>query len=370
MNNKKIIRKIATITAAVMFIAILLLILQSSLKLRQQRKQAEESYHEIGRHLSALTSEIQADVETISKKIDSLPIDEKMAAELQSQYWSDNQQSNKAKKYLWMIGDDDELVFAVPSLAFEKLNKIYNTYKEKISNDYDIIDRNDFIFKTIEFYDEIKPEDFTRRYSSELTGPSNEPLPPPGSDGVPSRLQQAYNANYNNPLSVSVSSPVYSKENKIIGTLNIKADGSGYPKSAYSLDNDQVPNAFFITLVLVAIFSAIFLWFLLPSWVYLDARQRDVAYPGVWAVITLWSVVFGLTVYLITRPSQLKEFRCPACQGELNGANEYCPNCGHDLSTAFCAECWYPIRPEWAFCPHCRASLKKGIKENGHSENA
>ena len=360
MDGKQRIRKIAIPTGIVMSTAIILLILLNLFAEWQDRKQADENE----KNISALASEIQAEADAISKRIHSLPIDEKLSADLQSEYLLLNQQPNKVKKYLWMIGDDDQLVLAVPSPEFKKLNSIYDTYKKIISNIYYIFDRNDFILKTIEWSDEIGGEDFTRQYSWEFKKfPDLAALPP----GMP---PPGY---YNNPLSVSVSSPVYNEENKWIGTLYLKADGRGDEDRFHSLGGHQHPplEGFFITLGMITFFSGILLWFLMPSWVYLDARQRDIKYPAVWAFISLLSLgFFGLMVYLITRPSKLKELRCPSCQEELDGANTYCPYCGHDLSTVFCSECRAPVRPGWAFCPHCRASLKNDSEESSDTEKA
>lgn len=110
--------------------------------------------------------------------------------------------------------------------------------------------------------------------------------------------------------------------------------------------------------VFFLVVSGIFLWFLLPTWVYVDAKERDVKTPGVWAFLTLASLIFGLTIYLITRPNTLKTFTCPECKGDLSGARAYCPHCGYDLSNTYCQQCQYPINPEWKFCPDCRAEIR------------
>jgi predicted amidophosphoribosyltransferase len=108
-----------------------------------------------------------------------------------------------------------------------------------------------------------------------------------------------------------------------------------------------------------AVLSGLFLWFLLPSWVYIDAQQRAVSNPAVWAFITLIALIFGLAIYLITRPSTMKSLHCPKCENQLNGAGAFCPHCGFDLSSTYCPQCQYPVKPEWAFCPNCRAGLAK-----------
>ena len=108
------------------------------------------------------------------------------------------------------------------------------------------------------------------------------------------------------------------------------------------------------------VISGLFLWFLVLTWVYIEAKQQDVKNPLGWAFITLISfIIFGLTIYLITRPKTLKSFHCPQCEKELNGTKAYCPYCGFDLSSTFCPQCQYSIKQDWLFCPSCRAELKQ-----------
>ncbi len=111
---------------------------------------------------------------------------------------------------------------------------------------------------------------------------------------------------------------------------------------------------------ILSVLSGLFLWFLLPTWVYSDAQERDVKNPEIWAFLTLVSLFYGLTVYLITRPTKTKSFHCPKCKEELNGTLTFCPHCGNDLSSTFCHECQYPIKPTWKFCPNCRSNLSTG----------
>lgn len=105
--------------------------------------------------------------------------------------------------------------------------------------------------------------------------------------------------------------------------------------------------------------SVIWLWFLLPSWVYIDAQQRHVPRPLLWSLLTLIGSVFALLVYLVSRPTDSGEFRCPQCSKMLNGSKAGCPYCGADLSAVFCPQCQYPLKPGWSFCPSCRSALTK-----------
>ena len=119
--------------------------------------------------------------------------------------------------------------------------------------------------------------------------------------------------------------------------------------------------------VILLVVSGVFLWFLLPTWVYSDALERDVKNPGIWAFLSIVSLFFGLTIYLITRPAETKSFHCPKCEGELNGTRAFCPHCGNDLSSTFCQECQYPVKPNWSFCPNCRAPIKKSGQINNNA---
>ena len=172
-----------------------------------------------------------------------------------------------------------------------------------------------------------------------------------------------------------LSTPATGEAGEYLGELYLKVDDSPnkqiYYGSYYAERNDlyALLNPIFGAL---AFFSGLVLWFLLPTWVYIDAQQRDVKNPGLWAFLTLVSAIFGLIIYLITRPQALKSLNCPQCDNELNGTKAYCPYCGFDVSTTFCSQCQYPVKPDWSFCPGCRSELKKGdfetVEEKGNSD--
>jgi hypothetical protein len=111
--------------------------------------------------------------------------------------------------------------------------------------------------------------------------------------------------------------------------------------------------------VIAMVASVIWLWFLLPSWVYIDAQQRHVPRPLLWSLLTLIGSVFALIVYLVSRPTDTGEFQCPQCGKTLNGSKAGCPYCGADLSAVFCPQCQYPLKASWSFCPSCRSALGK-----------
>lgn len=175
--------------------------------------------------------------------------------------------------------------------------------------------------------------------------------------------ERFYYRYYVQPISFVLSAPVTNAEGTGVGNLYLKSDDSYNHELYYNQHMVNRHDAFTIfepICTFFAIISGLFLWFLVPTWVYIDAKQRDVKNPFGWAVFTLISfIVFGLTIYLVTRPTTLKTFHCPQCENELNGTKTYCPYCGYDVSSTFCPQCQYPVKQQWQFCPSCRAELKQ-----------
>jgi len=75
--------------------------------------------------------------------------------------------------------------------------------------------------------------------------------------------------------------------------------------------------------------AGILLWFLLPTWVYVDARERGMARARLWFVLVFISLFIGLLVYFIARPEQPRALPCPGCGREVNGG-AFCPSCHRD----------------------------------------
>jgi hypothetical protein len=109
-----------------------------------------------------------------------------------------------------------------------------------------------------------------------------------------------------------------------------------------------------------AALSFVFLWILLPTWVYVDARERGVRRAPLFAFLTVLSSLVGLVVYLIARPEDRRALTCPGCAREVNGG-AFCPHCGRDLSRSFCPACRYPLQADWAYCPACRTETKAQV---------
>jgi len=361
MNKKKLIRKMA-IPAAVIFIIsiVVLLLFEGPVEQRLYKEHAAK----LNRHIAELTEKSQARLAEIAGKIAAIENGEigasRVVAELQSEFLRDNQNIGQAKKYLWMSNQRGEFIFGVPTQVFAKLSAGFDKNSDMINRDGHYKDRNDFLMKLVDKHDNI---DFSDRALSEQEGPGYYSGRNEGMLEWRFYKEPKEDWQYSRPRTLVLSAPVANAANSVVGILFLKVDDSANDELYYSrhrAEHSHIYRELFTPLfATLAVLSGFFLWFLLPSWVYIDAQQRGVSNPGVWAFISLISLVFGLAIYLITRPATMKSLHCPKCENQLNGAGAFCPHCGFDLSSTYCPQCQYPIKPEWAYCPNCRAEIKQ-----------
>lgn len=299
-------------------------------------------------YIQKFSEENQLYLDEIAKKIDSFDVSEELVSQLESEYFVHQQIESKNKKYLWLESKDEKFVFGVPEVAFNVLNSGYDKYEDVIKTDNIFTSRNNFLTKLIDNYKDIDFSEWstnTSRYGY--------------------RWRNFINSRYDNHSGIVLKKAVFDKKQKIIGTLYLKVsdlENNKYYYSkreyGYSTFYDDILPIFIIFTVL----SSLFIWFLMPTWVYIDAQQRGVQNPLTWAILTLISLVFGLVIYLITRPSTIKTLNCPHCENELNGTRAFCPHCGYDLTSTFCQQCEYPVKPGWKFCPSCRTEIKSNVQ--------
>ncbi len=347
MNKKKLIKKLALPAGIIAIISTIILFLQIPYynTKEAQHKEASKKY------IASLMEQNRNYLKEISGKIKSLPVNPVIINELQSEYILDHQKMNVAKKYLWMSTVNNDFLFGVPFEPFEKMNEAFDKNADLIKADNFFRGRNDFLKKLIDKYNKIN---FTRY---ERNGFSDREI----SESDWRFYDEQHDWEYTQSPSTLYSTPVYDESGKIIGDLFMKVDDTPnkeyYTRYNYTHHDDLFDVLNVIFGILLGI-SGTFLWFLLPTWVYIDAQDRDVRNPGIWAFLTLISFFFGLTIYLISRPAETKAYNCPKCDGELNGTRAYCPHCGFDLANTFCRQCQYPIKTEWQFCPNCRTEIR------------
>lgn len=357
MNKRKLIRKLALPAAIVAAVSIIVLIALIPINNARYQNHKEE----FKKYIASFMDQNKAYLKGIAAKIKSAQVDQVIVNELQSEYMVEHQKSDQPKKYLWMSSMNGDFLFGVPSSDFQKMNGAYDKYQNTIKADEYYRDRNDFLTKLIDKRESVDFSQFERGERAERNyGDNGWRFYRNNNDDEWSLIQ---------PTSTTFSTPVYDGNGKLIGDLFLKVDDKVNEEKYFNdrrFKRSELYEALENVFATLLIISGIFLWFLLPTWVYTDAQERDVKTPGIWAFLTLTSLFFGLTIYLITRPNTLKSFNCPKCEGELNGTRAYCPHCGYDLSNTFCQQCQYPIKPEWQFCPNCRAETKK--KETNQNE--
>jgi RNA polymerase subunit RPABC4/transcription elongation factor Spt4 len=368
MHRKKLIAKLAIPALVIALISLVIILLQFPYRAAKFEKHKREfkSYfakfsnaniNDLRNIASSIRANLKADksLQNIALSINQSTFNNSVINNIQSKYFVDRQKFDAAKKYLWMSDINGNFLFGIPKEEFQYMNESYDKYFEVIKNDGFFKSRNDFLTKLIDKNAEIDFSQFLRTDRNERF--YNENNWRFYSEGDSWFLLQ--------PTSTTFTVPVMDNNNNLIGNLYMKVDdkvNEKYYASQYELERNDLFSVLNVLFGILLGFSSAFLWFLLPTWVYTDAQERDVRNPGVWAFLALISLFFGLTIYLITRPTNYKTLVCPSCNGELNGTRAYCPHCGTDLSDNFCQQCHYPIKPEWQFCPNCRTETKAHYK--------
>lgn len=356
MNKRIFIRKLSVpaVVIAVVSIAVLLVLIPI------RSAQYESHKDEFKQYINSFMEQNTKYLKGIAAKIKTVQPDPVLVNELQAEYMVEHQKSDQPKKYLWLSSMNGDFIFGVPSDDFQKINSAFDKYTDRIKSDEFYRDRNDFLTRLVDKADRVDFSQFERIDRTDRWYEENSWRFYKGDENM-SLIQ---------PVTTIFTTPVYGDNGKLIGKLFMKVDDRVNEAKYYNehrFQRSEFIKAIQVISTVLLVISLIFLWFLLPTWVYVDAQERDVKTPGMWAFLTLISLFFGLTIYLITRPNTLKSSTCPECKGELNGTRAYCPHCGYDLSNNFCQQCQYPIRPEWKYCPDCRAEIKK--KDMSRNEN-
>ena len=360
MDRKKLIVKMALIGLVVFLIAssgrIFELVHKETIREELTGKR-KNLITELGREYQKYLNETAA-------KIRQLPIDQHLINQIASDVLK---KSPVTKLYLWMSNPEGKFIFGVPYPVFERLNKSYDKYRDVIDTDGYYVDRNDFLLKLVHRHEEIRFSQFEVRVLKRDREERRLRIKGNLLDGYsPSSLgwrfykESSDFQDYRDPLRIELSAPVVDDDQQMIGTLFLKIDDYTTPtQRSYIKTRDILTLGIFKAFEIIFALSLTFLWFLLPSWVYIDARQRDVKNAVIWALLSVVSVGIAWLIYLIVRPSTLQSFHCPQCEKELNGTKAFCPYCGFDLSHVFCPQCQYPVKSEWQFCPSCRTALSK-----------
>ena len=270
----------------------------------------------------------------LAKKVDRLPVDPTLVGEIEARYFEERA---KGSLHVWAMGTGGEFLFGVPRESFSRLNAVYDREVTPRLKEGVFFDRQSFLLGHVD-----EGEDLV--LSGDLTGDAEEP------GGVLARLRRhADDADG----SFVLSAPLKTAEGLALGSLYLKRQAG---EREWYRNDPRFEVAGGLAGSLAAL-SFVFLWILLPTWVYVDGTERGVRRARLFAFLTVISSLIGLVVYLISRPEEGKALACPGCGREVNGG-AFCPHCGRDLSAAFCATCRYPLKPDWTFCPSCRTETR------------
>jgi hypothetical protein len=360
MKKKELIKRLALGALILAGIALLVIIAQFPYRaIKWKDHQTNLNYH-----IESVKEEAQEYASGIAEEIQQIPPDPALLSRVESEFLG----RTGIKRYLWMMDSGGGFVFGVPSTVFTYINDYYDEYRDVIEADRSYIGQNDFLSKLIDKHAEINFEHF------EVSG-ETEKIPKTWRFYDPARRlkrnwtdSDRYSGNYyTTPRTQLVSSPVKDDQGNLLGNVYMKVDDSAnesmYLSRRFLEYRDIFRNYLLEPAQIILGLSVVFLWFLLPTWVYIDTRQRGIRNPLLWVILTLLSGPFGWLVYLITRPAEPESMNCPQCANELNGTRAFCPYCGFDLSNTFCPECQYPVKPDYVFCPSCRTELKKSTEK-------
>jgi hypothetical protein len=294
--------------------------------------------------MARVATEDQALLDGMAQKITGLPVDPKVVAEIQAEHY---RQRPGRWLYVWGTANDGRFLFGVPADAFARLNTVYDQSQQAITEDNHFATRDQFLRALLHEDRPIAP--------IKPGLPDAGPRRRPDADEWWRRYDEQRDRRFDGNV-LYLSSPIQGAQGAIEGSLNLKAIelGRGPTDAERSLNSWRDVEGFSGAL---AVISLLWLWFLVPSWVYIDAQDRRLPKPLLWALLVLVGNLVGLLVYLISRPDGSADLRCPHCAKKLNGGKAGCPYCGADLSTVFCAKCQYPLKPDWSFCPDCRAPI-------------
>ena len=78
-----------------------------------------------------------------------------------------------------------------------------------------------------------------------------------------------------------------------------------------------------VTLVALFVFNIVLL-----VWIARDAKARGMGSPVVWMLVVFFLSIFGLLLYLLSRPKG-KLARCSSCNNKRLAVSATCPHCGN-----------------------------------------
>ena len=98
----------------------------------------------------------------------------------------------------------------------------------------------------------------------------------------------------------------------------------------------------------------VFVYILLVSYVYADAKRRGMRYVLWTFIAVLVPQAIGIILYFILRDPL--PVTCPSCHSSALKSHTFCPSCGTPLRPT-CSQCGKATDIGWSHCPQCGGKL-------------
>jgi hypothetical protein len=143
---------------------------------------------------------------------------------------------------------------------------------------------------------------------------------------------------------------------KEIYLLSYAADKSSGDKIYFISDIQPVANGDFYVKAAAALVMLFFMiyWVFTAFWVYADALKSKLN-ASIWGIITLFTNLAGLFVYLILRQGFQTCYKCGAAQPKTN---VYCSCCGAKIGET-CEKCNSIISGKDNYCKSCGSEINR-----------
>jgi RNA polymerase subunit RPABC4/transcription elongation factor Spt4 len=148
-------------------------------------------------------------------------------------------------------------------------------------------------------------------------------------------------------------------DSKKIYLLSYTADKGTGDKIYFISDVRPVPKGSLYIEIVGAIATLFFMiyWVLLALWVYQNSKESKLN-AVLWGVITLFTNLAGLFIYIIYKQNNQICFKCGAVQSR---ENIYCTYCGTKISK-ICNRCNTIVDSADHFCSHCGNNITNDEK--------
>lgn len=139
-------------------------------------------------------------------------------------------------------------------------------------------------------------------------------------------------------------------QNKKLYTISLLGKSSENFKAYVISDPSPVKYGLLSLKIAAGVLMLLFMiyWIAVAVCIYQNARKSKLSAP-VWGIITLFTNLVGVLIYLIYKHINSECSFCGAVQAK---GNVFCTFCGNKIGST-CRECGHFLKPSDSFCPQC-----------------